>query len=257
MALLELKSVTLSLGGPSVLDQVDLGVEKGERICLLGRNGEGKTTLLRLLAGRCARTPARSSVAPEWASAPAAGGSGRPGRTRARGGGNRPVRPGRTGDRRGLATGAPGRDHPRTGRPGRKGRVRGALDGQQAARAAGARSPANLRCCCSTGRPTTSISMLSPGSAGSAAPVRGPAVLRHTRPRVPARHARARDRVVPRPPARADLRLRHFPASPRRDPRGRAGPVGRIRPQAGRGGSVDPPGRGGNVAPGTKAVCAR
>ena len=51
MALLELKNVCLSLGGPPVLDQVDLGVEKGERLCLLGRNGEGKTTLLRLLAG--------------------------------------------------------------------------------------------------------------------------------------------------------------------------------------------------------------
>ena len=51
MALLELKSVTLSLGGPPVLDQVDLRVEQGERLCLLGRNGEGKTTLLRLLAG--------------------------------------------------------------------------------------------------------------------------------------------------------------------------------------------------------------
>ena len=51
MALLELKAVSLSLGGPPVLDQASLGVEKGERICLLGRNGEGKTTLLRLLAG--------------------------------------------------------------------------------------------------------------------------------------------------------------------------------------------------------------
>ncbi|MBK8167795.1 MAG: ATP-binding cassette domain-containing protein [bacterium] len=54
MALLELKDVCLSLGGPSVLDHVDLGVETGERICLLGRNGEGKTTLLRLLAGEMA-----------------------------------------------------------------------------------------------------------------------------------------------------------------------------------------------------------
>ena len=52
MALLELKDVSLSLGGPPVLDRVDLAVEKGERICLLGRNGEGKTTLLRLLAGQ-------------------------------------------------------------------------------------------------------------------------------------------------------------------------------------------------------------
>ena len=54
MALLELKDVSLSLGGPPVLDHVDLGVERGERICLLGRNGEGKTTLLRLLAGEMA-----------------------------------------------------------------------------------------------------------------------------------------------------------------------------------------------------------
>ena len=54
MALFELKDVTLSLGGPPVLDGVDLRVEKGERVCLLGRNGEGKTTLLRLLAGEVA-----------------------------------------------------------------------------------------------------------------------------------------------------------------------------------------------------------
>ncbi len=51
MALLELKNVTLALGGPPVLDGVNLRIEKGERICLLGRNGEGKSTLLRLLAG--------------------------------------------------------------------------------------------------------------------------------------------------------------------------------------------------------------
>jgi len=51
MALLELQNVTLALGGPPVLDGVNLRVEKGERICLLGRNGEGKSTMLRLLAG--------------------------------------------------------------------------------------------------------------------------------------------------------------------------------------------------------------
>jgi ATP-binding cassette subfamily F protein uup len=51
MALIELKNVTLALGGPPILDSANLRVEKGERICLLGRNGEGKSTLLRLLAG--------------------------------------------------------------------------------------------------------------------------------------------------------------------------------------------------------------
>ncbi len=51
MALLTLKDILLAHGGPPVLDGVDLRLEKGERVCLLGRNGEGKTTLLRVLAG--------------------------------------------------------------------------------------------------------------------------------------------------------------------------------------------------------------
>ena len=33
------------------MDQANLTVESGERVCLLGRNGTGKTTLLRLLQG--------------------------------------------------------------------------------------------------------------------------------------------------------------------------------------------------------------
>ena len=52
MAIIELKNVSLSLGGPPILQDVDLRVEKGERLSLLGRNGEGKTTLLHLLSGR-------------------------------------------------------------------------------------------------------------------------------------------------------------------------------------------------------------
>ena len=51
MALLTLRNLHLSYGDPPLIDGIDLAVEAGERICLLGRNGEGKSTLLRLIAG--------------------------------------------------------------------------------------------------------------------------------------------------------------------------------------------------------------
>ena len=51
MALVSLRGVRLAFGGPPLLDGVDLMIERGERVCLLGRNGEGKSTLLRLLRG--------------------------------------------------------------------------------------------------------------------------------------------------------------------------------------------------------------
>ena len=41
----------MSFGGPRLLDGISFQVEPGQRICLLGRNGEGKSTLLRLLSG--------------------------------------------------------------------------------------------------------------------------------------------------------------------------------------------------------------
>ena len=52
MALLSLRDVSLAFGGPRLLDQVDWQIERGERVCLLGRNGEGKSTLLRLIEGQ-------------------------------------------------------------------------------------------------------------------------------------------------------------------------------------------------------------
>ena len=52
MALLSLQDVSVSFGGPPLLEKVNMQVEKGERVCLLGCNGEGKTTLLRLISGR-------------------------------------------------------------------------------------------------------------------------------------------------------------------------------------------------------------
>jgi ATP-binding cassette subfamily F protein uup len=48
--LITLRNVQLSYGVP-LLDGVDLTVERGERVCVLGRNGEGKSTLLRVIAG--------------------------------------------------------------------------------------------------------------------------------------------------------------------------------------------------------------
>src|SRR5262245_41505602 len=52
MALLSLRDVSLAFGGPRLLDHVDWQIERGERICLLGRNGEGKSTLRRRIEGR-------------------------------------------------------------------------------------------------------------------------------------------------------------------------------------------------------------
>ena len=51
MALITLRNVSLGFRGPLVLDQANLTLEPGERVCLLGRNGTGKSTLLRLIAG--------------------------------------------------------------------------------------------------------------------------------------------------------------------------------------------------------------
>ncbi len=52
MAILNLQDVSIRFGGPPLLEKVTLQVEKGEKVCLLGRNGEGKTTLLRLISGK-------------------------------------------------------------------------------------------------------------------------------------------------------------------------------------------------------------
>jgi len=49
MALLWINNISISFGGPQLIDGASLQIEAGERIGLLGRNGSGKSTLMKLL----------------------------------------------------------------------------------------------------------------------------------------------------------------------------------------------------------------
>jgi ABC transport system ATP-binding/permease protein len=51
MSLIQLQRVDFSVGGPLLLEHVDLSIEANERVCIVGRNGEGKSTLMKLIAG--------------------------------------------------------------------------------------------------------------------------------------------------------------------------------------------------------------
>lgn len=51
MSLIKIEKAYLSYGLQVLLDQIDLVVEKGHRLCLIGRNGAGKSSLLKVIAG--------------------------------------------------------------------------------------------------------------------------------------------------------------------------------------------------------------
>ncbi len=51
MALINLKRITIGFGSPLLIDGIDLQIEKGERVCLVGRNGAGKSTLMKVISG--------------------------------------------------------------------------------------------------------------------------------------------------------------------------------------------------------------
>ncbi len=61
MALISLQEVSLGFGGPLLLEDINLQIERGEWIGLLGRNGAGKSTLLKLINGDL--LPDRGSLA--------------------------------------------------------------------------------------------------------------------------------------------------------------------------------------------------
>jgi len=51
MALIKFDNVSLAFGHVALLDKVNLQIDPGERVCLLGRNGTGKSTLMQVLRG--------------------------------------------------------------------------------------------------------------------------------------------------------------------------------------------------------------
>ena len=51
MAVVQVQSLYLSFGRAPVLEGVSFSMEKGERVCLVGRNGTGKSTFLKVISG--------------------------------------------------------------------------------------------------------------------------------------------------------------------------------------------------------------
>ena len=51
MALLRIHNISMGFGGDLLFDKINLNIEKGERTCFVGRNGEGKTSLLNIISG--------------------------------------------------------------------------------------------------------------------------------------------------------------------------------------------------------------
>ncbi len=51
MALLNINDITISFGSNPLLDSINMQIHEGEKICLLGRNGSGKSTFMKLING--------------------------------------------------------------------------------------------------------------------------------------------------------------------------------------------------------------
>ena len=51
MTLLKFSDVSLAFGAMPLLDKVSWQIARGERVCIIGRNGTGKSSMLRLVKG--------------------------------------------------------------------------------------------------------------------------------------------------------------------------------------------------------------
>ena len=51
MSLIRFDKVSLRFGDHMILTEADLAIEPGERVCLIGRNGAGKSTTFKLISG--------------------------------------------------------------------------------------------------------------------------------------------------------------------------------------------------------------
>lgn len=51
MSILTFRNVVLTLGQPPLFEGINFSIDRGERLCLVGRNGTGKSTLLRMIMG--------------------------------------------------------------------------------------------------------------------------------------------------------------------------------------------------------------
>ncbi|MDQ8201604.1 ATP-binding cassette domain-containing protein [Pelagicoccus sp. SDUM812003] len=51
MPVLSVTELTISFSGPPVIENANLHIDRGERVCVLGRNGAGKSTLLKVISG--------------------------------------------------------------------------------------------------------------------------------------------------------------------------------------------------------------